>query len=915
MRRKADDNVSKSEKKESVNTGEMKKNFPPLLHKDPESTILGSPISSMPATEAIDSHFLLPRSGTKAGPFRRQTLPGSTLSTNSLTSQTGQTVYREPSSGSESIGSSSDDLPTTDIDTGMRSCHHTNLPPGLFAPETSHPSVFTSAISKQKSNSKVNSSKLRSTNSSSLSCHEEQSSTFLLDEKFLSSPLLESHSLVARQNDQNAFDTGVTSHPQLALSLYEISDDNLSHTFSQVNFSGETNFKASYARRVPFHLQSLVEEIHELDDHDLTHIAYITEKMVKKEVYSLLPYSGANWFLPEVSRVDESKGEKRWGIDYHGNDGLRVSIRGTRLSLPVLNFFIRLGLLALLWVLLWLIVADEMEPGGYVFDPVILLLVSAVVGGVLCRILSVPPLVGVMWVAIMWHNIPELDYLTSGISTQLMEVASKAGLTVILAKAGFSISLTAMKPHWKQTLLLAIVPFAVEGVVGSVVANAIMPYNGRYKWAFLQGMLCAVASPAVVIPGAHFLKNLGYDEEKDKKEGVGPLSLMMSAIPLEVVLGIWCANFILSLLFEQQSVAIAIVLAPAQLLGGAFIGFGIGWLFHIVTELLKQEAARLPNGRFPPAHFRSRMKLAFFLYMVLCLVMVIGGYKLKLAGGGCVMCVSFCATVSFIWSKPRKVHRVRDVQLSRNKKRRRGRRLRIRHRDFRQRCHHRALYHSYNSFQCRNNKSQSVAMCRRLRAIENSGKEVIEEFKEQRLFIGAYLSDLWDQLMMPVLFSAMGARIDLVSVFSKSFFPKAISILLISTSIRFICIMAIQCWSPMCWKRRLLVGIGYLGKASAQASVGPLAASMMSINGAALWGPGGTKEDLALFEEYTLYATYLRNITALYVMVMAVAASIGVVRGGIILLDLKKKKEEKTKSAPLEHDDAHGPTFLSKDLA
>lgn len=795
----------------------------------------------------------------------------------------------------------------------------TDLPPVLplsGIPPASSPLSYSAENEKNDSDFPLNQPSVQRNSRS----RHGMNAIFLPEKQLPSASVCDSESSATPQIIQTIPESKTTaSQEQLSFSSSNLWNDCFSLTSATRNLPSELNLKASYARRVPPHLHSLVSAIHHLDDHDLTHIAYITEAIVKKEVYSLMPYSGANWFLPDLRHVNEEKGEKRWSVDYHSTEGLRITVAGMRLSLPVLNFCIRLSLVALLWLLLWFILGEEMEPGGHVFDPIFLLLVSAVVGGVLCRLLRIPPLVGVMWVAIMWHNVPHLGYLTSGVAVKVLEVASKAGLTVILAKAGYSISLAAMKPHWKQTLMLAIVPFAVEGVVGSVLANFIMPYNGRYIWAFLQGMLCAVASPAVVIPGANFLKKIGYDEEKDKRGGVGPLSLMISAIPLEIVLGIWCANFILSLLFEQQTVVVAAILAPVQIFGGGIAGCGVGWIFHRVTEFLKDEAARLPNGRFPPSHFRSRMRLAFILYIVLCLVMVIGGYTLKLAGGGCVMCVSFCATVSYIWCKPRKVHQVRDVRLTRTTRHGGTHSPRFRSRKYGRGFHPCYLsssvghpfgaYQSFRSSRFRHSTVVHRSSVRRLRAIETLSKEVIDEYKEQKLLIGAYLSDLWDQLMMPVLFSAMGARIDLLSVFNKSFFPRAISILLISTTIRFFCIMAVQYRSPMIWKRRLLVGIGYLGKASAQASIGPLAASMMSVNGAALWGPGGRKEDLALYEEYSVYAVYLRNVTALYVMLMAVVASIGVVHGGVFLLEIKKK-DKKTIAKPDRCNDSSHPSQL-----
>lgn len=72
--------------------------------------------------------------------------------------------------------------------------------------------------------------------------------------------------------------------------------------------------------------------------------------------------------------------------------------------------------------------------------------------------------------------------------------------------------------------MLATLPFAFEGVAHSLIANKIFHYENNYNWAFLQGMLCSIASPAVVVPGALYLQELGYGRK------IGPLTLMLSAV-------------------------------------------------------------------------------------------------------------------------------------------------------------------------------------------------------------------------------------------------------------------------------------------------------------------------------------------------------------------------------------------------
>ncbi|CAG9571288.1 conserved hypothetical protein [Leishmania major strain Friedlin] len=545
----------------------------------------------------------------------------------------------------------------------------------------------------------------------------------------------------------------------------------------------------------------LAHEIHHLNEEDLVYIADVTHIMANRDLYSLLPYTGSNWFLPSIRECGE--GEKHWEMRWCWKEGLIVAIGGRRLSIRALNIFIRVCFVALIWFLLWnMLPCWLVEPGGYVWDPLVLVIVSAIVGGLICRILQLPPLVGVLWVGIMWNNIPTLKYLTHGIVKEVFDISSKLGLTVILARAGYKLAIKDIIPHWKQTALLATMPFVFEGVSHSLIANKIFDYNDNYNWAFLQGMLCSIVSPAVVVPGSLYLQDMGYGC------GVGPLSLMLSAVGIEIVIGVWCANFIIGLIFYDQKLAVAIVLGPVQFLGGIIIGIGLGILFFYVVELIKQEAHRLPNGKYTRAHLNSCMDFAFGIFLFECYAMVFFGYKMNLAGGGCVMCVFFSATVAHMWSRTRTM-----------------------------------------------------------------------EHEDHKKYVATWLALCWDQVMMPILFATMGAKINVKAIFNQTFFPRAVICMVCSTAVRFTVTFLIQIGSDMPWKEKLLVCVGYLGKASAQASMGPIAANLVASMIAAL--PPGKKHSLDTMAEY---ANNVQQISAMYVMFMAVVASLGLVRGGKLVL-------------------------------
>ncbi|KAG5509432.1 hypothetical protein JKF63_06742 [Porcisia hertigi] len=582
-----------------------------------------------------------------------------------------------------------------------------------------------------------------------------------------------------------------------------------SHHTAPLRYS-ESFVNEAYVKELPPHLMSLAHEIHHLDEGDLVYIADVTHMMANRDLYSLLPYTGSNWFLPSIRECGED--EKHWDMRYCWKEGLIVAIGGRRLSIRALNIFIRLCFIVLVWFMLWNMLPHHLvEPGGYIWDPAVLVVVSAVVGGLVCRILQLPPLVGVLWMGIMWNNIPTLKYMTHGIVKEVYDVSSKLGLTVILARAGYKLAIKDIIPHWKQTALLATLPFVFEGISHSLIANKVFDYQNNYNWAFLQGMLCSIVSPAVVVPGSLYLQDMGYGR------GVGPLSLMLSAVGVEIVIGVWCANFIIGLIFYDQKLAVAIALGPVQFIGGILIGVGLGILFFHMVELIKKEAHRLPNGKYTRAHLNSCMNFAFVLFLLLCYTMVFFGYKMSLAGGGCVMCVFFSATVAHMWSRTGKV-----------------------------------------------------------------------EHEDNKKYLATWLALTWDQVMMPVLFATMGAKINVKAIFNSTFFPKAIICMVCSTAVRLTVTFLIQMGSGTPWREKLLVCVGYLGKASAQASVGPIAANLVAGMIAAL--PVDQKHTLNTMAEY---ANNVQQISAMYVMFMAVVASLGLVRGGMLILEREEMADQR----------------------
>jgi solute carrier family 9B (sodium/hydrogen exchanger), member 1/2 len=563
------------------------------------------------------------------------------------------------------------------------------------------------------------------------------------------------------------------------------------------NYSG-MNANPSFAN-LPRHLKQLAKEIRRLDPTDLLTISEMTQRVTSRELYSLLPYTGSSWYLPEIRIVGDD--EPRWGAAYNVKRGLEITLAGRQLTLNLFSWLLRGSFLVLFWYALYNILGVKlMTHGGYVWDPVVTFFVSAIVGGTLCRLFQIPPLLGVLWIAIMWSNIgPEVKYLTNGVYKDVSKIAQRVGLTFVLARAGFSLSLKSIRPHWQASIMLALLPYGVECTVHGLIAKAIFGFPS-YTWSFLQACICSTVSPAIVVPGVLFLQDQGYGR------GNGPLSLLMSAVGIEVCLGVWASNFIIGLLFNDQPLAQAIVLGPIQIIGGIILGVLVGIAFHYLVELLKREADRLPNGKYTQEHLDGVMNLSYAVFIAFCLGFLFFGYNHNLAGGGAVMTVFFAATVAHMW-------------------------------------------------------------------IKDNDKELMA----QKMSFGLKLATSWDLVVMVALFSMVGVGVTLNKIFNSTFFPKAIGVIAATSACRVLVIFCLQFGQPYDWKQKLLVCGGYIGKATAQASLGPIALASVTANIAAQGNTPKNVEELAS-------ATIIANTAILYILVNALVAALTLTKLGPLLL-------------------------------
>jgi hypothetical protein len=402
----------------------------------------------------------------------------------------------------------------------------------------------------------------------------------------------------------------------------------------------------------PRHVRHLAKAIKELSKEDLIHISGMASLKAYRDVFSIRQYSGEAWYLPKTRKVKE--GEARWGVSASLAEGLKITFAGREVSVHVISIIIRIAMVVIVWLAAWNALHPYhylLQPGGYIFDPVVTVIVSALIGGVICRILGIPPLVGVLWVAIMWRNIPlnpepgsgDPQHMTDGIIPIERTIAYRGGLTLILARAGFSINVAALRPILPNALTLGTLAMTAEGIVTSFVAEAVFGY-GDYSWAFLQGFLCSIISAAIVVPGTLMLQAEGYSKAR------GPLPQMLSSVGLETVLGVWCVNFMIGLIFDTGAIGLQIALGPIQIIVGAIIGILTGIIFHFTVALVRKEAIKLPTGKYTAEFTKGVSLVTLILFLAIAFTYVYAGNRLKLAGGGAVATYMFSATVSHMWT-------------------------------------------------------------------------------------------------------------------------------------------------------------------------------------------------------------------------------------------------------------------------
>ncbi|EDV99191.1 sodium/hydrogen exchanger 9B2 isoform X2 [Drosophila grimshawi] len=235
---------------------------------------------------------------------------------------------------------------------------------------------------------------------------------------------------------------------------------------------------------------------------------------------------------------------------------------------PTFRTFSRLCVLILIGLLLWIvafvIIGDTAAPGGQLFSLVVLT-VAANFGGYLISLTTLPRLIGMLLVGILFQNVGWVDL--DGDFSKVTGHLRKFALTIILSRAGLEMEPEAFKKVYKTILKLGIVPWMVEAAVMTIMSHFLLDLP--WIWGCMLGSIIAAISPAVVVPCLFRLRTKGYGVVK------GIPTLVIAVAGVDDALSVAIFGIVSTIMFSDKGLGYQIAQAPVCILGG--LAFGVIW--------------------------------------------------------------------------------------------------------------------------------------------------------------------------------------------------------------------------------------------------------------------------------------------------------------------------------------------------
>lgn len=201
-----------------------------------------------------------------------------------------------------------------------------------------------------------------------------------------------------------------------------------------------------------------------------------------------------------------------------------------------------------------------------------LILLIGMTMGQLCKMIKLPPLLGMLITGILLgpYTFNILDQSILNISAEIRKIA----LVIILSRAGLGLDLSGLKKIGRPALLMCFVPASFELVGTTLLAPQVLGIS--YLEAAILGAVLAAVSPAVVVPRMVKL----MDENYGTKKGIPQLILAGASVD-DVYVIVLFTTFINMIQGKGVSI-ISFVNIPVSIVLGILIGYGVGILLSII---------------------------------------------------------------------------------------------------------------------------------------------------------------------------------------------------------------------------------------------------------------------------------------------------------------------------------------------
>ncbi|XP_067004153.2 sodium/hydrogen exchanger 9B2 isoform X2 [Anabrus simplex] len=278
----------------------------------------------------------------------------------------------------------------------------------------------------------------------------------------------------------------------------------------------------------------------------------------------------------------------------------------------------------LTWGIVYCIMGKEAGPGGQLFG-LAFLSIAAHFGGWLITLTTLPALIGMLTVGILFQNVGLVEI--EGEYVEVVAVLRRIALVIILTRAGLDLDPSALNRLRITVLKLGLGPWIVECVVVAVMTHFLMGLP--WIWGLLLGSVIAAVSPAVVVPCLFRLRGKGYGVAK----GIPTLIIAVSGIDDATSVAIF--GIIHSVMFSTDSLAYQIIQGPLSIIGG--VGFGVLWGFLAKYVPEKDDPFVVP--------------LRILMLFGGGLIAVFGSETIGFGGAGPLGCVAAAFVSVYHWSQ------------------------------------------------------------------------------------------------------------------------------------------------------------------------------------------------------------------------------------------------------------------------